>query len=45
MKDKDNMKNKKAIILSVIAAIILLSLIIGATYAYKQLVEMVQVQT
>ena len=30
------MKNKKAIILSVIAAIILLSLIIGATYAYFQ---------
>ena len=30
------MKNKKAITLSVIAAIILLSLIIGATYAYFQ---------
>ena len=30
------MKNKKAIILSVIASIILLSLIIGATYAYFQ---------
>ena len=28
------MKNKKAIILSVIASIILLVLIIGATYAY-----------
>ena len=30
------MKNKKAITLSVIASLILLSLIIGATYAYFQ---------
>lgn len=30
------MKNKKAIVLSVIAVITLLALIIGATYAYFQ---------